>query len=210
LEEQSICDLERDTDMRNALRLWPMLAVRSTLALLLAIVMFFAQGFLREEFIEAVAIPFVVTALILYGIFDSLILLVMGSSVTDVPMLNILFLTQGGAGIFAASILSLFLFQHATVAWFAGIAVCQLAAMGILELIAARHLHRHRRVELFLVVSGVVCILGAFVPVFLRPTSYVLAYWLQAYGIVLCASQAASAASLHREQGRISQLAHGQ
>ena len=195
--------------MKEILRLWWAFAVRATLALLLAVGMFFAQGFLRDQFIELIALPFIVTALILYGIFDSLILLVMGSSMRHLQTLRKLFLLQGGTGIVASSILAFFVFEQATVFWFVAIAFCQLAFIGALELLAAAHLRRHLRLEIFLGGAGFASLFAAFaLPLLVEETSFYLAYWLIAYGAFMFIALASTAISINRVSVRVHHLAH--
>lgn len=196
--------------MKQILRLWWAFAVRAALALGLAVLMFFGQGFLRDEFIEMIAVPFVVTGLILYGIFDSLILLVMSGSISHLQTLRKLILFQGGSGIAASMLLAFLLFEKATLFWFVAIAFCQLGLLGALELLAATHLRRHLGLEVFLGGAGFASILSALaLPLLVQQSSFQLAYWLIAYALAMGICFSITAISLRRLDSHVWRVAHG-
>lgn len=194
--------------MKEVLTIWWGFAVRALLALVMVALLYFAQGFLRETLTELIALPFVITLLILYGIFDSLIILVMSASLRTAGKLRRLLLLQGGCGIFISTLLAFFFFEKADLFWFVAIALLQLAAMGVLELFAMLHLHRHVGEALMLSVSGVSSILIAMaLPWLYSENSYLLASWLQGYGLVLFVSLSVTAFSLRRASHRVHTLA---
>jgi hypothetical protein len=192
--------------MREFLRSWWIFALRGILASVLAILLFFGQTFTRDDWTGAFSLPFIILALGLYGIGDSLLVLAISTRLPRRHVLVKIALLQGICGLLVGTVLLTVLFTRATLGWFAVLAGFQATVTGTYELWMAVHIKRHTLDEYVTVGAGVSSLIAAACLLFVYDgSSYSITGWLVGYGLLIGAGFFWAAWRLRRAL-----IAHGQ
>jgi hypothetical protein len=145
--------------MHELARCWRVLAIRGLLALAFAFLAPFGTGLLKYPLLQAVTVPFLITAFAVYVLLDSLLLFVLANQFSRPFALRNLLLLQSIFSISIAIALFTLFFKSATLQWFVVLSICQSGLTGIFELLASTHFRRHLEDEYATLAAGIVSLL---------------------------------------------------
>jgi len=129
--------------MREVIHHWWILAVRALLALALAGAVLLLQAWAKYPLLDAVTVPFLVTALSTYGLLDSAVVFYLGWQFPPHAPARMINLTQGVCGMVFGTLLLTVLFRDAQLEWFLYLVTGQAAATGLFEILAGLRFTSH-------------------------------------------------------------------
>lgn len=129
--------------MREVIHHWWILAVRALLALGLAGAVLLLQAWAKYSLLDAVTVPFLVTALSTYGLLDSAVVFYLGWQFPPHTPARMINLTQGVCGMLFGALLLTVLFRDARLEWFLYLVSAQAAATGLFEILTGLRFTSH-------------------------------------------------------------------
>lgn len=129
--------------MREVIHHWWILAVRALLALGLAGAVLLLQAWAKYPLLDAVTVPFLVTALATYGLLDSAVVFYLGWQFPPHAPARVISLTQGMCGMVLGGLLLTVLFRDAQLEWFLYLVTAQAAATGLFEVLVGLRFTSH-------------------------------------------------------------------
>ena len=175
--------------MREVIHHWWILALRSLLALTLAMAIFLLQAWVKFSFLDAVTVPFLIVMLSAYGILDSLLLLFLGFQFAPHSPARTISFTQGMCGAAIGVLMVTVFFRPAEIEWFVYIITAQAAATGIFEFLSGLRFTSHIRDEWACFATGVASIgFAVLLQTSYNGTTRRALDWFLAYALLLFAS----------------------
>jgi hypothetical protein len=175
--------------MREVIRHWWVFGLRALLAFILAITLFLLQAWAKFELLDTVTVPFIIAALSLYGIMDSLIVIYLGWQFPPHSPARTISITQGISGIVLGSMLLTLWFRAVEIQWFLYLITAQAAATGVFEILSGLRFASHGKDEWACFASGAASIGFAILvqTTYSGSTSRALS-WFLGYALLLCCS----------------------
>ncbi|HUR37432.1 MAG TPA: hypothetical protein VM009_06425 [Terriglobales bacterium] len=172
--------------MREFMRHWWVLALRSGLALALAVTIFLLQAWTKFSLFDAVTIPFLIMALSVYGIIDSSLLLYMSLQLPQHSPVRTVSLAQGVCGIAVGGLLLTVFFRQVEIVWFVYIITAQAAITGVFELLSGFRFRAHVEDEWACFAAGAASIAFAvLLRIYYDPAARHALDWFLAYALLL-------------------------
>jgi hypothetical protein len=129
--------------MREIIQHWWVLALRSGLALALAVTIFLLQAWAKFVFLDGITVPFLIVALAVYGVTDSFLVFYMGMQFPERTPARTISLTQGVCGAGIGVMLLTTYFRTAELSWFIYIITAQAIITGIFEVLTGLRFTTH-------------------------------------------------------------------
>jgi hypothetical protein len=161
---------------------WCLISIRAAVALAASAFLIFLPGMMRSMFLMPMAVISMLFALAIYGIADSLTLMVAGLKVTTNTRWHRALLIQATLGIAIGMILATVAFSATQVQWFVPLAAGQAFIVGFVEIAMARRALHSSGDRIASYATGIVAIISGMVLLMIIKADVVdLMRWLTGY-----------------------------